>query len=501
MKSSNPSSDSSISIAQAIRASLQTITPAWSSELLTLLSLDARYSAVVNILLNSGVQTLVSDAYITYVIIVVIIGLFIRFICRRGVNFSFLRYSSSSTIISTDLTDNVSFIERVLFAEPKYMTTQPHWRYGVYKAMYNCDSEGNYQYSNAAILVCDKTYRLVLDDKVGTTLLLWHTSTYSQTEKSKPSAYDGYRTQHIKFIKGDQATYLAWLNGKKSLIETVKDSIVIFRPMRTGNTSYKHNLPKQPFYRYRHKRLTEIINLVDTVHKSASLTHEQPKQLGILLYGPPGTGKTSLCRRIAEHLKRHIILADLVDVTSRTMLYDILYRGGDYGIANTVISLDEFDKTCEKFVKLKDLNQRREAYNMGIFTKMLERKDEEKTEKIMTSPHEYEWDFDTLLTCLSGAIVPNGRIVIATCNSIDQIKTICPELIREGRMTPIECPYGDFDDLVAMAKDYGIDIPESERPADGLTFRQSALAELLDNRPEISKRSLMDFVIKNQPLK
>ena len=129
---------------------------------------------------------------------------------------------------------------------------------------------------------------------------------------------------------------------------------------------------------------------------------------------------------------------------------------------------------------------------MDMFKKLMT--DETKEFKMVSSPHSYDWDINSLLTCLSGAILPNGRIIIATCNNLETIRKICPELIREGRMTPIECPYGDYDDLVAIAKDYGVTIDQSDTK---LQFRQSAVIEFLETQPSPTAEMIIEYAMKS----
>ncbi len=82
-----------------------------------------------------------------------------------------------------------------------------------------------------------------------------------------------------------------------------------------------------------------------------------------------------------------------------------------------------------------------------------------------------------LLDIFQGTIPVNGSIILATTNNFEEIKSICPELFRNGRMTPVYFGYLDKDHIQQMVKYYFGKELEIELPKDP-NIQTSALVEV-----------------------
>jgi hypothetical protein len=90
-------------------------------------------------------------------------------------------------------------------------------------------------------------------------------------------------------------------------------------------------------------------------------------------------------------------------------------------------------------------------------TKTDEKKDDKKDEKKDTGITTYartEFTLRDLLELFQGPVPFEGMLILATTNKYDEIKTICPELFRPGRMTPVHFGYINKDTLQDIAKYY-----------------------------------------------
>ena len=104
------------------------------------------------------------------------------------------------------------------------------------------------------------------------------------------------------------------------------------------------------------------------------------------------------------------------------------------------------------------------------------------------------WNLDDLLSILCGAIIPSGRIVIATANDISQIRKYCPALLRPGRLSPIHFDFGNSKLFCEIVKEYSnIEINEDELPVD-YRFMHSSLIEFLIAKRDITKEYIMEHI-------
>lgn len=183
--------------------------------------------------------------------------------------------------------------------------------------------------------------------------------------------------------------------------------------------------------------------------RDLELVHHRPEEIRklgqtpsvqLILYGPPGTGKSSFAERIARALGRHIMTVDLradlqIDVMKQVMYYPKL-RNAQANIKDIVIILDEFDSFVEKMVE--DAQRERES----------------KKEDKGRSGNSQRLVLRDLLGLLQGPIQADGRIIIATTNRIRYIREKCPELLREGRLTPVLFDNLDWKTLQDLTRFY-----------------------------------------------
>lgn len=193
----------------------------------------------------------------------------------------------------------------------------------------------------------------------------------------------------------------------------------------------------------------------------------QAGRVSLLLYGPPGTGKSTFAYRIAMCLYRHIISIDLRDC-DRNKLYQILqdpnktycssYKDVVYLFEEFDISITELHKR-EKIREEKSENYKNfmlDFYNKEIFN--ISHTNKENVLKSLSELKKMkptkEFSLRDLLEIFQGPVPFEGMIMIASTNKYDEIKSLCPELFRPGRMTPVHFGYIDKDTLQDISKYY-----------------------------------------------
>jgi hypothetical protein len=309
------------------------------------------------------------------------------------------------------------------------------------------------------------------------------------------------------------------------------------------------------YYHPRLDQIISWTKMVDSPNPDDKFTlFNQPRQMSILCYGKPGTGKSSLVYKVAEFTQRHIVSVNLLSLTSIysiTQVFRTPHVNGEYVHPKQVIFLlDEFDKVIKKMTlitqkKLQDKENlmrvlassvhgfpmmqssvipsyvdssaatassssaaaaastsSKSSSSAAADTSEVEtsvipvkgkggKTKEEMMKMVNAEIDEFEWTIDDLLTILCGSIIPTGRIIIATANDIETIRTYCPPLVRSGRMTPIEFTNGDAELFCRIVKDYtDITIEPSELP-DDFQFMHSALIEYLVSNLSISKEQIL----------
>jgi uridine kinase len=205
----------------------------------------------------------------------------------------------------------------------------------------------------------------------------------------------------------------------------------------------------------------------------------QEPQVNLLLYGPPGTGKSNFAYRVARTLNRHIVSLDMSS-SSKVDLYQIMTKphfNGTYHLPSDVVFvLDEFDTTVSAlFERQKQLNTIKEELFKYQTSDKSETSDKSKTDEQMSKRKQYLLDMRSsldgqlvlrdLLELLQGATPRSGCIIIATTNKYKEIKEMCPELFRPGRLTPTYFGYFDYKMIQEVSQYYfqkELEIPSKE---------------------------------------
>jgi len=238
-----------------------------------------------------------------------------------------------------------------------------------------------------------------------------------------------------------------------------KDTINDWYIMYDGLKQTSKDLEKLFIDSFFHDRKDEIWKMIKTIH----FNPEKISELGsyprcsYLLYGPPGTGKSSFAYRVARALNRHVISLDLRQL-KKANIYQIIKRptinGKNYQPKDIVYIFDEFDLT------VKELYNRSLLRNIS-FEQSLKNVDKKITEigntnmnnagpddlkigdvykMLLYKESEQDMILEDLLEILQGPVPLEGSIFFATTNKYDDIKQMCPALVRHGRLTPILFP-------------------------------------------------------------
>jgi hypothetical protein len=219
-----------------------------------------------------------------------------------------------------------------------------------------------------------------------------------------------------------------------------------------------------------HQEKDRLWNLIKNIHFNPSKFTDlgQAARGNFLLYGPPGSGKSTFTYRIATCLNRHILSLDLREIKNKFDLYQIVQkpRGGNH--KNYIVMLEEFDISIKEIdarskIKIKRENawlkymaSKCDNDDIELFQEKksdVENKDNKKDKDTMSS-EDGEYNIRDLLEIFQGPIPFDGMIMIATTNKFDEIKEICPELFRPGRLTPIYFGYINKDTLQEISLFY-----------------------------------------------
>jgi SpoVK/Ycf46/Vps4 family AAA+-type ATPase len=231
-----------------------------------------------------------------------------------------------------------------------------------------------------------------------------------------------------------------------------------------------------------HERKNEIWTNLKHLQTNPTFFEDigQSPQLNYLLYGPPGTGKSNFAYRIARALQRHIVSVDILSVGNKCDIFNIMKRPFVNGWwllqpSQCVYVFDEFDITVKALYErdIESKKTEKQLFEISATNKYIgdmiddvspakdKGKDEDKDttakkkEDTSTEPKlsrsemlekvisdvasSSQVKLRDLLEILQGPVPLNGAIIIATSNKFDDMKKMCPELFRPGRLTPIYC--------------------------------------------------------------
>lgn len=133
-----------------------------------------------------------------------------------------------------------------------------------------------------------------------------------------------------------------------------------------------------------------------------------PYKYAILLHGVPGTGKSSLAKYIANYVKRDIWTCKPNELAGTVVAYTSMrHTWGDKSGKESIILMEDID--CDPITKNREIED----------------------DKIKVG------DLSSLLNAIDGINSPDGGIIVATTNHIEQLD---PALLRKGR----------FDDTIEI---------------------------------------------------
>jgi hypothetical protein len=183
-----------------------------------------------------------------------------------------------------------------------------------------------------------------------------------------------------------------------------------------------------------HQQKDELISMLEPFFSKENSIEKNNygniKQLGFLFHGPPGSGKSNIILRMANHLKRHIVTIDLINITKVRLWVTV---------ANFCPSEDKsYHINCSKIIFAFD------EFDHAI--KMLKKREDLVDNKLLT--------LNDLLELFCGIVPFDGAIFVATTNYYDEIYEIKPALFRDGRLTPILFDHFDKNIIDQISEKY-----------------------------------------------
>lgn len=511
---------------QTIISSIQITVPLLAESITKHYSLDSRWVTVFQMTFNSMLQLLTFNDDIALYIIIFLCTIGSVYYLDAKTNGIFSYGLLSMVIKRFTATKNGCFIyeydgtvstliEKYLYKNPNvFDKTKPSW---IFRETYRHEENGISTVSNKGILK-DGCYQIAVSNELKFDLTIGTT-----VRKTVKETIETRRIMEYKFIKGDEHLLIEKCINQFKETRYFKPNLITLG--RSGSLSLpkiygqKHN--DQVWFGYYHPRKEELMKWVKNVDTplgvdSMYFKFSQPRQFSVLCHGKaPGTGKSSLLRKIAQFTHRHVVRVNLLSVKKLAEIEGLFYRGvviGEtrYTVNEIVIELDEFDKTIKKLKLLKKYKQHEESVRFDSLDRLIHRRmhnikddaregkkgksrddededDDEEEHRLF----EYDWDIDDLLTIICGSYIPDGRIIVGTCNDIEVIKNYCPQLVRANRMTPIAFDYGDKELFFQIIKDYlELDISKNIVP-DDFRFSQAGLTEFLVSHAEADEACII----------
>lgn len=268
--------------------------------------------------------------------------------------------------------------------------------------------------------------------------------------------------------------------------------------MYEGDMEDKNSLKKKFIDSFFHPKKDYIWKNVDAVINNKSLFDMmgQGSFINYILYGPPGSGKSSFAYRLARTLNCNIISIDLSSIKTKKELYrivqspDLWLHNKDYWdfSKKNIIVLEELDVALKKLEqnkqKLNVLDSRVKEYFNTIYShnKVNIQDDEQqntkkgKYEELVGELDDAGDDYTIrdLLDILQGSLSVEGSIIIAMTNKIDYIRDSCPELVRDGRLTPVYFGYLDVNSFQELCQ-YHFNKKASSKQIDQLFQKKNCI--------------------------
>lgn len=270
----------------------------------------------------------------------------------------------------------------------------------------------------------------------------------------------------------------------------------------TGLKKSPEALEKLYISTFFHKDKIRLWNNIKTIqyNPESIIKLGQSPRISLLLHGPPGTGKSSFPYRLAMALNRHLISIDGKTIKTKSAMYNLMrspiINGEEVRPKDVIFTFDEvhlfliylkskakkessisryfYSERYNDFVGPKHLmtssstpEKRKseeseededeipdltENFEQAASGKKHSKKSKKSNTKDETEPDPSDFSFNEeditindLLEIFQGPVPLDGSIIIATTNFIEEIKKMCPALIRHGRLTPVY--FGNLEDL------------------------------------------------------
>jgi len=320
-------------------------------------------------------------------------------------------------------------------------------------------------------------------------------------------------------IFSKMSSYMTDLNKNKIVLNYIK--VLNLGNSGAGNHTVEfYRGEKQPFEVLETKYIKTLFHperdRLWSIIKNCCMNYDfyrdcgQVGRVSLLLHGPPGTGKSTFAYRIAMCLNRHIISLDL-RISDKAQIYQILQNPRSCGsYKNAVFLFEEFDISIQNLYHKEKKNKKVETEYFDMMTKTYtsstpivetNKSIDEKKDPWITNYKTSQSDFSIrdLLEIFQGPIPFEGMVMLASTNKYDEIKELCPELFRPGRLTPIHFGYIDKDTLQDISKFY-FNKKIGWRIPDQITIPTSQIIELALEAKHISKKPFEYFSEKLEKL-
>lgn len=273
----------------------------------------------------------------------------------------------------------------------------------------------------------------------------------------KISIYAQTNVNHcvFEYVNQIKAFYDKFLQTESIVLQSIplprgRGSEEYFSPLYKGPRESIDVLEARFIHTFFHPQISNIWKPIRKMatDPSSYLNIGQEPQVNLLLYGPPGTGKSNFAYRIARVLNRHIICVNLTNITkmeAMSIFSKPYFSGSSHDPSCAVYVLDEFDITVSVLAKQqKQFDEMSARVIRTAYQETREEKTGESKDPIReVRGYENNLLLDDLLELLQGPIPRRGSIIIATTNKYEQIREICPTLVRPGRLTPLY--FGPFN--------------------------------------------------------
>lgn len=367
-------------------------------------------------------------------------------------------------------------------------------KYGdIDRSMYNMEMNNMYQYNRMILPITNKEIKFYDPNVEKTGSITWYKNRETQKRVHNNIELDKVVClYHCKIVIDDPVFNMdKYMRGMYKTIREKRDAEDIelhivkvhgqkeksyhstYYPFYEGERLDKDVLKSKHIDTYFHQQKDKIWKMVDMIHYSPDtiLSMGQIPSINYLFHGPPGSGKSSLINRLALATNRNIVSVDISNITKKETLMDVLYEPGlspdhcTYDPDEYIIVIEEIDVAIKK---LEENESRRnnvfslmnttfnDLYCAPVKTENDDDKTKTKYNDICSVYDDVKSNYTVrdLLDIFQGSFCPHKRIMIATTNKLDYIESVCPELVRDGRLTKVRFGYLDRDNFDSMCNSY-----------------------------------------------